>query len=896
VAYGLRNPFRFTRRPGTNELWVGEVGFNTWEEINRVVDPADGVIENFGWPCYEGRGKQGGYDGANLALCEQLYADPTAVTSPHFSYDHARKIVPGEACGTGSSSVTALAFYSGDKFPPKYKGALFFGDYSRQCAWVMLPGADGLPDPTKVESFGVGVTRPVDFQMAPDGHLYYVDAVAGEVRRITYLLPKAVATGTPLAGPPPLVVNFDGSGSTKPFPDDQLTYAWDLDGDGEFDDASEEKPSTIYKTAGTVTVRLRVTDQRGVSVTGDPLTVTVSDMVMTSTAPVPVIDAPAAGAGWKVGDAIAFSGHATDAEDGALPASALSWLLVMQHCPAGCHSHVVQSFPATASGTFTTPDHEYPSYVELVLVATDSSGIRRTTSVRLDPQTVLLTLQSKPPGLSLAFGADSLVAPRGEELIVGGKTSVGAPLLQTVAGVPYAFVSWSDGQPASHDIGPFTTHTTLLAAYRSAGLTAQFFADQALTQQKVLRVDPNINFDWGRGSPDPAVPESFSARWSGFVLPQYSELYSFSTDSDDGVRVWVNGFLVLDAWDEHSIRRDNSTRFPLLAGRKARLRVEYYDNEVDAVAKLYWSSPSQPQALVPTERLYPGCVAGACPSGLTCIADECVADCTPACGAGQRCEAGACVDACKDVTCAGGKCVAGACVPRCQGVTCAAGTTCEPATGLCESACSKITCPAGQACAQGACMPACVVNGCNATSKCNPTSGVCGPKCQDVTCAAGFACAPETGTCQDLCLTLSCPGQACAAGECRPACVVSGCAATESCNATTGVCEPRCAAISCAAGAVCVPTTGECELPGSDGAAPGEPDGGAGDEDASPADAATTDTTGAGKGDVLAVTVKDSEGCGCDLGAAPGRPSPAALLLVALVTLLGRRRAGKRAA
>ena len=61
-----------TFRPGTNEIWVGDVGWNTWEEINRVVSPTAGV-DNFGWPCYEGADRQSGYDGANLPLCENLY-------------------------------------------------------------------------------------------------------------------------------------------------------------------------------------------------------------------------------------------------------------------------------------------------------------------------------------------------------------------------------------------------------------------------------------------------------------------------------------------------------------------------------------------------------------------------------------------------------------------------------------------------------------------------------------------------------------------------------------------------------------------------------------------------------------------------------------------------------
>ena len=74
VAYGLRNPFRITTRPGTNEVWIGDVGWNDWEEIDRLVSPTAAPVDNFGWPCYEGDGRQGGYDAANLSVCENLYA------------------------------------------------------------------------------------------------------------------------------------------------------------------------------------------------------------------------------------------------------------------------------------------------------------------------------------------------------------------------------------------------------------------------------------------------------------------------------------------------------------------------------------------------------------------------------------------------------------------------------------------------------------------------------------------------------------------------------------------------------------------------------------------------------------------------------------------------------
>ena len=110
IAHGLRNPFRFDVRPGTNELWVGDVGWNSWEEINRVANIGDGTVENFGWPCYEGSGRQSGYDAANVPICESLY-QTGAVTAPAYTYSHSASVVNGDACPTGGSSLAGIAFY-----------------------------------------------------------------------------------------------------------------------------------------------------------------------------------------------------------------------------------------------------------------------------------------------------------------------------------------------------------------------------------------------------------------------------------------------------------------------------------------------------------------------------------------------------------------------------------------------------------------------------------------------------------------------------------------------------------------------------------------------------------------------------------------------------------------
>ena len=418
IAYGMRNPFRFTARPGTDELWVGDVGWNEWEEINRVLDPNDGVVENFGWPCYEGHGRQSGYDGANLNICENLYGNAGAVTPPYHAYHHSARVVPNETCPTGSSSVAGLEFEfaaAPSSYPAEYDDALFFADYSRDCIWAMLKGANGHPAPGQIRTFAAAAANPVNLETGPSGDLFYVDFDGGTIRRITYPTanqpPVAVATATPTTGPAPLTVTFDGSGSSDPDPEETLTYAWDLDGDDAFDDSTATRPTYTYTTTGGYTARLRVTDSHSASATAS-VTITVGN-----TAPTASINTPATGTTWKVGDVINFSGSATDAQQGSLPASALSWDLILQHCPSNCHSHTVQSFAGVAGGSFVAPDHEYPSYLELKLTATDSGGLIDTETLRLDPRTVTLTFQTNPGGLTLVVGATShqgIVHPYGD--------------------------------------------------------------------------------------------------------------------------------------------------------------------------------------------------------------------------------------------------------------------------------------------------------------------------------------------------------------------------------------------------------------------------------------------------------------------------------------------------
>jgi glucose/arabinose dehydrogenase len=514
LAYGLRNPFRMAIRPGTNDVYIADVGGGYWEEIDRVNADAD-PVKNFGWPCYEGgthadgsvyAKKLASWDALNLDICENLYADGTSA-APYWAYEHDVALTDTDNCDPGGNSISAIEFYpsAGGGYPTSFGGALFFADYSRECIWVMKKGANGLPDPNNLEMFANLGIYPVDMKVGPNGDLFFVDIAFGAIRRITYTgndnrAPTARAEASPSYGPAPLEVGFDASGSTDPDEGDTLTYAWDLDGDDEFDDADEEFPRTTYDE-GTHNVTLRVTDSHGAS-HEDTIRIDSGE-----TPPNVSLDSPSAALNWQVGQTIDFSGSATDEQDGTLAASALSWELILNHCITvdACHSHPVQDFTGVSGGSFVAPDHGYPSHLMLKLTATDSNGLEDSETIRLDPQTVNLTVNSAPANLNVGVDEKTGAAPLVHEAIVGATTTISAESPQLVGSTYYGFGAWSDGKAQSHEVTAPATDTTYTASFdQLTKLTLSPVADARVEEanpstaygtQSKLRVDGGADPD-----------------------------------------------------------------------------------------------------------------------------------------------------------------------------------------------------------------------------------------------------------------------------------------------------------------------------------------------------------------------------------------------------------------
>ncbi|RCJ40165.1 hypothetical protein A6770_10455 [Nostoc minutum NIES-26] len=136
------------------------------------------------------------------------------------------------------------------------------------------------------------------------------------------------------------------------------------------------------------------------------------------------------------------------------------------------------------------------------------------------------------------------------------------------------------------------------------GLDAEYYDNQNFTNLKLTRVDPTVNFNWGTGSPTASMGvDTFSIRWTGQVEARYSETYTFSTTTDDGVRLWVDGKQIVNNYVDQP-PTEVSGAIALVAGQKYDIKMEYYDKAGGALAKLSWSSPSQAKQIIPKSQLY----------------------------------------------------------------------------------------------------------------------------------------------------------------------------------------------------------------------------------------------------------------------------------------------------
>lgn len=421
-AYGLRNPWTGTMKPGTNLFYVNDVGERTYEEINVIRKG-----KNYGWPEAEGPSSNPAY------------------TSPVYYYD------------TGVlGAITGGAFYTASQFPEQYHGKYFFADYEQDFIRVLDPQTN------EVRGFALDQQFPADVDVGPDGSLYVLTIFLGEVYKISYTgtdnrAPVAKGTAEPMLGKAPFEVDFDGRDSSDP-DGDALTYEWDF---GNGDSATGAVVSYTYDSPGVYAATLTVSDGRGGSNTQFLI------IGATENEPQRRISVTTNQGEYRAGDVIRFSGSARDVDGNSIAAEAFQWTINFHHRD---HFHPVRSdISGVRSGKFTIPDLgeiDHKVFYRITLTVNDAFGsFSRSADVK--PVLSKLRLRSNVRGLALRVEGRPLVMPTNLRTVEGMQLEVSAPKRQRVNGVVYEFASWSDGGKAAHRVVAPSGTGTFRARYRT---------------------------------------------------------------------------------------------------------------------------------------------------------------------------------------------------------------------------------------------------------------------------------------------------------------------------------------------------------------------------------------------------------------------------------------------
>lgn len=415
-AYGLRNPFRMTIRPGTGSvdsadgdpgtLYVGDVGYADWEEINVLKVPG----MNLGWPCYEGPYPQPGYQAAtpNHHGCGTIGTpvNPSPVTHGLISWHHIDADLSLPPVLRGNSS-TGGCFYTGTRYPAAYQGAFFMGELGLD--WIKVARVSPADSLLGVEDFADGTMGPVEIAPHPvTGDLLYLAIYTGELLRIRYtptppvnLAPTAVASAGPLVGVAPLTVTLSSAGSSDP-ESDSLGFGW-VFGDGGSDIGPTQ--SHTYLTPGVYSVVLAADDGQG-NVGRDTLEVAV--LASTAFPVTPLLDdfnrpdSTNIGPNWS-GDSAQFSIEASTLHQ-ANPGGRLAW----SPTPFGAAQEAYFSFYEM------TPGSGYDLFLKLQADTTTEAGLRVRYDV--DAATVSLSAFSGGAPETLLAGPLALPCADGDQL------------------------------------------------------------------------------------------------------------------------------------------------------------------------------------------------------------------------------------------------------------------------------------------------------------------------------------------------------------------------------------------------------------------------------------------------------------------------------------------------
>jgi uncharacterized repeat protein (TIGR03806 family) len=217
---------------------------------------------------------------------------------------------------------------------------------------------------------------------------------------------------------------------------------------------------------------------------------------------------------------------------------------------------------------------------------------------------VSVTLSDATPNSTIYYTLDGTTPTTNSLLYTGPFVLTTSAAVQAIAAQPGAMNSGVaiTGFVDSSAVG---SGTGLHGSYWS-NLTGVAFTNTSFSLSPTLvRTDATINFDWSSTPPDPSIGlNDFVVRWVGSIQPEYSELYTFTTLTQDGARLYVNGQLLIDQWADQSATQWSNS-IALTAQQRYNIEMDFFNESFGAEAALYWSSPSTTNNIIPQTQLYP---------------------------------------------------------------------------------------------------------------------------------------------------------------------------------------------------------------------------------------------------------------------------------------------------
>ena len=149
---------------------------------------------------------------------------------------------------------------------------------------------------------------------------------------------------------------------------------------------------------------------------------------------------------------------------------------------------------------------------------------------------------------------------------------------------------------------------TAICSSEGSGLNAEYFSNIKPQENFPLTptsttTTPTVDFNWAGGGPPNISNDNFKARFTGYIQTLDAGVYTFYVTADDGIRLWVDGQLLIDKWVDQGATEYSNT-LNLQGCKKYAIKIEYYENTGDAVCKLEWSGPVIGRSIVPAAQLF----------------------------------------------------------------------------------------------------------------------------------------------------------------------------------------------------------------------------------------------------------------------------------------------------